>query len=150
MGKTRSGGSEQNGGKNRPPPRTLDRSERIAHGRAVLERVRERVDELEGGRSGGILGGGKSVTEKTRNKYEDEEITDYAFKTAGVDEADLRVSVQLAKLVERLDDEETADLRDAVVSGWLRLTRGDLPELLKVKDDDSLVAQLKARLAEQI
>lgn len=36
------------------------------------------------------------------------------------------------------------------MSGWLRLTRGDLPELLKVKDDESLVAQLKARLAEQI
>ena len=46
-------------------------------------------------------------------------------------------------------DEETADLRDAVVSGWLRLTRADLAELLKLKDD-ALAAQLKVRLAEQI
>lgn len=127
----------------------FDRTARIALGRQVLAAVKTRIEELEMQRGqGGPMSGGKRVTDKTRKKYEDEEIENTAFDK-GIEPKDLRVSVGLARLTDALDDPEVPELAAAVESGSLRLTVPLLAELLKLEDEE-LAERVRQLLAEQI
>lgn len=53
----------------------LDRRARIAHGEAVLRNVQARVEELGEKKWEGLLDQRKLVADKTRKKYEVEEIS---------------------------------------------------------------------------
>jgi hypothetical protein len=128
---------------------SFDRTARIALGRQVLAAVQTRIDTylMDSGRAG-MGSGGKRVTEKTRKKYEDEEIENTAFDK-GLEPKNLRVSVDLARLTDRLADPDAPDLAATVESGLLRLTVPLLAELLKLEDEE-LAERVRQLLAEQI
>jgi len=119
------------------------RSARIKHGRAVLEAVKNRVNEYE--LKAMTEMNGPRLTKATHKKYLAEEITNYAWDS-GLSEADIGICVQLVQLLNRLDDKK---LEGAVTSGKLPLSGPDLKRLLKLTDDD-LETQLLALLSEQI
>lgn len=128
----------------------LDRTERVRRGQEILQKVQSRIDVLEGTRYTGSNASEVRVTAKTRTKYENEGIGNYA-EESGRDESDVRVDVQLAQLVKALTE---ADLEDAVTSGRLRLTKPLLADLIKLinskSDGDALEGRLRELLAEQI
>jgi hypothetical protein len=129
-------------------PLGLNRSARIAQGHAVLDSVSQRIEALEQGRASDgfiqLLG----VPHETRLEFEGDEIARYA-RDHGLEPEEVRISVGLARLNDRLDYPDTAELLDAVVSGTLRLTRSDLGTLSVLADDD-LVGEVRRRLADQI
>ena len=127
----------------------FDRTARIALGREVLAAVKTRIDTylMDSGRAG-MGSGGKRVTEKTRKKYKDEEIENAAFDQ-GLEAKQLRVSVDLARLTDALDDPDAPELAAAFESGSLRLTVPLLAELLRLEDEE-LAERVRQLLAEQI
>ena len=128
---------------------SFDRTARIALGRQVLAAVQTRIDTylMDSGRAG-MGSGGNRVTEKTRKKYEDEVIENTAFDK-GLEPKNLRVSVDLARLTDRLAAPDAPDLAATVESGLLRLTVPLLAELLKL-EDEALAERVRRLLAEQI
>jgi hypothetical protein len=126
----------------------LDRAERVRRGQEVLDKVKNKANDLEAKRAPDVLSGTK-VSAKTLTKYENEEIANYAFAN-GIEEPDVRVDVQLAKLVNAIVD---ADLENAVTSGRLRLTKpllDDLVKLINPKSGDDLERRVRELLDEQI
>lgn len=126
----------------------FDRTARIALGRQVLAAVKTRIEThlMESGRAG--IGGGRPFAEKTRKKHEDAVIGDTAFDK-GLEPEHVRVSVDLARLTDALDDPDAPELAASVESGSLRLTVPLLAELLK-SEEESLARRVRQLLAEQI
>lgn len=127
----------------------FDRTARIALGRQVLAAAKTQIDTylMKSGRAG-MGGGGRPVADKTRKKYEDEEIVNTAFDK-GLEPEHVRVSVDLARLTDALDDPDAPELAASVESGLLRLTVPLLAELLK-SEEESLARRVRQLLAEQI
>lgn len=129
-------------------PRPIDRTEYIRRGREVLGSVKGRVDQLVARRAADLLSAA-NVSAKTEAKYESEEIVKYAYES-DVSEEDVRVDVQLAKLVNALAD---AELEDAVTCGRLRLTKSllaDLVKLISPMSSGDLEQRVRELLDEQI
>lgn len=115
-----------------------------------MQKVQSRIDELEGTRYTGSNASEVRVTAKTRTKYKDEVIAAYADENRR-DEAEVRIDVQLAELMNAV---ENAELGEAATSGRLRLTKTLLADLIKLinskSDGDALERRLRNLLDEQI
>lgn len=131
---------------------SVDRSKRIERGRQVLERIKERIAEREKQRNpAGSLGTERPITQATRKKYEEQEVSRMAVE-CHVDEAILRVDVQLAMLMAAIEDDADDELKDAVVSGLIPLTESALRDLhpLSFLSGARIVKKLQAHRNDQI
>jgi hypothetical protein len=131
---------------------SVHRSKRIQRGRVVMERIKERIAGIEKRRNpAGSLGQDRPITQVTRKKYEEEEISRFSAERK-IDEAILRVDVQLAMLMAAIEDDADDELKDAVVSGRLPLTESALRDLhpLSFMSGARIVKQLQALRNDQI
>lgn len=131
---------------------SLDRTERIQRGNEVMERIRQRIAGIEKRRNpSGLLGQDRPITQVTRKKYEEEEISRFAAEKR-IDEAALRVDVQLAMLMAAIEDEADKELKAALLEGRIPLTESALRNLhpLTFMSGARIVEQLQALRESQI
>lgn len=107
--------------------------------------VADQASEVEAARGGGVYA--DKLKPATLKKYLKATIEVFAYET-NLREVDLGLDVQLAQLVGMLDDDEDRDLKDAVLSGRLRLTKDILADLVAKKT--GVEAELRELLAEQV
>ena len=125
---------------------SVPRSKRIRRGQIIMERIKERIAGKERERNpAGTFGQDRPVTPATRKRYEAEELARFSAERK-IDEAILRVDVQLAMLMAAIEDDADDELKAAVVSGRLPLTESALRDLhpLSLVSGARIVKQLRA------
>jgi len=146
--------TKQKGGEGtvHPSPQASDfgakRRERICQGREILGKVKERVNELELSRFKGIFDSSPPVATTTRKKYLLEEIQAISFDK-GREMEDVQLDVDLARLADLSEMFDDPELKDAIRSSRLSLTKSSLRTLLKSSGDE-LEKAVRKQLDDQI